>query len=102
MSTALPARVPVMTASMAPEIAPFPELLAYATPPVEVVCRQGCHHYIARQVAVRNGSILFIDPRTGQLGIALVDPSGGIEARQYPFARTAVLVFLGEREGLDG
>jgi hypothetical protein len=66
-----------------------------------VTCRHGCHAYVAREVARRQDQILFVDPRTEQFGIALADPSGGIEARQYPEARIAILMFLGAREALD-
>lgn len=98
---ALRERVPATPPHVAPEIAGFPELLAYATPPLDVTCRQGCHSYVARQVALRDRHILFIDPRTAQFGIALLDASGGIEARQYPCVRAAILMFLGAREAMD-
>jgi hypothetical protein len=98
---ALRQRAPAAPPHVAPEIAAFGDLLPYATPPLEVTCRQGCHSYVARQVALRDGHILFIDPRTDQFGIARLDPSGGIEARQYPSASIAFVMFLGPREAMD-
>lgn len=85
----------------APELAAFPEVLPYATSPVDVTCRHGCHAYVARQVALRQGHILFIDPRTEQFGIALLKGSECVEARQYPCASAAVLMFLAAPESLD-
>lgn len=94
-------RVPAVPPHVAPEIAAYAELLPYATPPVDVICRHGCHSYVARQVALRDRYILFIDPRTEQFGIAVLDASGGIEARQYPFPGIAVLMFLSSRGAMD-
>lgn len=90
-----------MPAYVAPEIAAYAELHPYATPPADVTCRHGCHSYVARQVAIRERHILFIDPRTEQFGIAQLDASGGIEARQYPCASIAILMFLGSAEAMD-
>ena len=98
---ALRQRAPASPPHVAPEIAGFPELLPYATAPVDVTCRHGCHSYVARQVALREGHILFIDPRTGQFGIAALDSTGGVEARQYPTPGIALLMFLGAPEGMD-
>jgi hypothetical protein len=98
---ALRQRAPAAPPHAAPEIAQFRELFPYATPPLEVTCRQGCHAYVARQVALREGHILFIDPRTAQFGIALLDASGGVDARQYPSASIAILMFLGPREAME-
>jgi hypothetical protein len=79
---------------VAPELAGYPEAAPFATAPIEVTCRQGAQHYVARQVAYRQGRILFVDPRTSQLGIARLEGREGLDARQYPDARTAVLTFL--------
>ena len=98
---ALRQRAPVVSPEVAPEIADFEALWPYATAPVDVTCYHGCHSYVARQVAFRQDHILFIDPRTNQFGIARFDPSGGIDARQYPTAGIAVLMFLGPREAMD-
>lgn len=99
MRIALRQRAPAVEA--APELAAFPELLRYATSPIDVTCRHGCHAYVARQVALREGRILFIDPRTEQFGIALLKAGEGAEARQYPCARAAVLMFLGAAGALE-
>ena len=101
MKRALRERAPAMPAYVAPEIAAYAELHPYATPPAEVTCHHGCHSYVARQVAVRNRYMLFIDPRTEQFGIAELDASGGLEARQYPSAGIAILMFLGSGEAMD-
>jgi hypothetical protein len=85
----------------APELAAFPELLPFATQPIVVTCRHGCHEYAARQVAMRQGRILFIDPRTAQFGIAVCRDGEGVEARQYPSSRTAVIMFLGAWDAID-
>lgn len=98
---ALRERAFAISPHVAPEIAAYPDLFPYATPPVDVTCHHGCHSYMARQLAQRDRHILFIDPRTGQLGIAMLDASGGIEARQYPFPGIAVLMFLGAPESMD-
>lgn len=98
---ALRGRAPAMPAYVAPEIAAYTELHPYATPPADITCHHGCHSYVARQVALREGHVLFIDPRTGQFGIAVLDESGGAEARQYPTAGIAILMFLGPREAMD-
>ena len=94
-------RAPQATPDVAPEIVAFPELLQYATAPVEVQCRQGCHSYVARQVALREGRMLFVDPATSQFGIARLEGSAGVDAHQYPAPRIAVVMFLGPREALD-
>ena len=86
---------------VAAELLAFPDVVPYATPPVEVTCRQGCHEYIARQVAQRQNRILFIDPRTRQFGIAILRSGEATEARQYPFERTAVLTFLRSVDPLE-
>ena len=101
MRRALRERAPATPPHVAREIAAYPELLPYATPPADVTCRHGCHSYVARQVALRDRHILFIDPRTGQFGIAVLDASGGIEARQYPCASIAIVMFLGSSEAMD-
>jgi len=100
VSAALRQRVP-LAPDVAPEIAGFDALLPYATSPVDVTCRQGSHSYVAKQVALRDGHILFIDPCTGQFGIARLDAAGGRDARQYPMPSIAVLMFLGPREAMD-
>jgi hypothetical protein len=80
------------------ELLAFPDVAPYATTPVAVTCRQGAYSYDARQLALRQGRILFVDPDTGQLGIALWKSGEGVDARQYPFAGTAVIMFL---RGID-
>ena len=79
----------------------FPEMAPFATAASDVTCRQGAHAYIARCLALREGRILFEDPRTGQLGIARLEGEEAVEAMQYPFARVAVIMFLGEAQALD-
>ena len=101
MKRALRERAWAVSPHVAPEIAPYAELLPYATPPVDVTCRHGCHSYVARQVALRDRYILFVDPRTDQFGIALLDASGGVEARQYPCPSIAIRMFLGSPGAMD-
>jgi hypothetical protein len=76
------------------ELLPFPDAVPYATAAIAVTCRQGVHSYAARQIAFRQGRILFVDPRTNQLGIASWKSGEGVDARQYPFASVAVVTFL--------
>jgi len=79
----------------------FPEVAPYATAASDITCRQGAHAYVAQQLALREGRILFHDPRTGQLGIARLKSDEAVDATQFPFARVAVLMFLGNLEDLE-
>jgi hypothetical protein len=81
-------------ADVAAELRSYPDVAPFATAQMDVTCRHGCHSYVARQLAFRQGRILFVDPRTGQFGIALWKSGEGVEARQYPFPRAAVIMFL--------
>lgn len=79
----------------------FPEVAPFAIAASDVTCRQGAHAYVARCLAQRGGRILFEDPRTGQLGIARLQGEEGVEAMQYPFAKVAVIMFLGDVQALE-
>jgi len=82
-------------------LAAFPEVGPFAVAPRDVTCRQGAHAYIARCLAVRHERILFRDPQTHQLGVARLNGDEAVDAMQYPFARVAVLMFLGSVEALE-
>jgi hypothetical protein len=86
---------------VAKELSSFPDVLPFATPAAPIICRQGAHSYLARQLAYREGRLLFIDPRTRQLGIARLQGGEGVDARQYPDAGIAVIMFLGSLEAID-
>jgi hypothetical protein len=79
----------------------FPDIAPFATPVCEVTCRQGAHAYVAHRLALRDGRILFQDPRTGQLGIARVQGAEAVDAMQFPFPGVAVIMFLGSLEALE-
>jgi hypothetical protein len=87
---------------IADELSSFPDVVPFATAAAPITCRQGSHAYIARQLAFRHGRLLFIDPRTGQFGIARLRAGEGVDARQYPDASTAVIMFLANIEAIDG
>ena len=88
-------------AALEEPLAGFPEVAGFAVSPHDVTCRQGAHAYVARCVAARQERVLFHDPQTRQLGVGRVQGDEVVDATQYPFARVAVLMFLGRVEALE-